>query len=66
MDFITMIEKACGKEAQKEFLPMQPGDVRVSDADIAKARKKLGYEPKTQIKEGIPRFVQWYREYYGV
>ena len=66
LDFITMIEKACGKEAQKEFLPMQPGDVRVSDADIAKARKKLGYEPKTQIKEGIPRFVQWYREYYGV
>jgi len=64
MDFITMIEKACGKEAKKEMLPMQPGDVRASLADISHAKEKLGYEPKTQIKDGIPKFVEWYRSYY--
>lgn len=66
MDFISMIERACGREAKKNFLPMQPGDVRASLADISKAKKILGYEPKTTIAEGVPRFVRWYREYYGV
>jgi len=66
MDFIRTIEEACGKEAQKEMLPMQPGDVRTSLADISKALKLLGYEPKTQIKDGVPKFVEWYREYYGI
>jgi UDP-glucuronate 4-epimerase len=66
MDFISMIEKACGKEGQKEFLDMQPGDVRASLASIEKAKKMLGYNPKTMIKDGIPKFVNWYREYYGL
>lgn len=66
MDYIAAIEHACGKEAEKEFLPMQPGDVIRTEADISKARKMLGFEPKTQIREGVPRFVQWYREYHGV
>lgn len=66
MDFVTMIEKACGKEGKKVFLPMQPGDVRASLADISHAKDKLGYEPKTQIKDGIPKFVQWYKTYYGL
>ena len=66
MDFIRMIEKACGKETEKEFLPMQPGDVRASLADISKAKEKLGFEPKTTIKDGVPRFVEWYRKYYGL
>ncbi|MCF7844341.1 MAG: NAD-dependent epimerase/dehydratase family protein [Kiritimatiellales bacterium] len=66
MDFIKIIEESCGKEAQKEMLPMQPGDVRSSLADISKAQKLLDYEPKTQIKDGIPQFVEWYREYYGI
>ncbi|MBP9773611.1 MAG: SDR family NAD(P)-dependent oxidoreductase [Candidatus Peribacteraceae bacterium] len=64
MDFISMIEKECGTEGNKEFLPMQPGDVRASLADISKAQKMLGYEPKTMIKDGIPKFVKWYRDYY--
>ena len=64
MDFVSMIEKACGIEGNKEFLPMQPGDVRASLADISKAQKMLGYEPKTMIKDGIPKFVEWYRDYY--
>lgn len=66
MDFVGMIEKACGKEGKKEFLPMQPGDVRSSLADISKAKKMLGYSPKTMIKDGIPKFVSWYKEYYGL
>lgn len=66
MDFVTMIEQACGKEGRKELLPMQPGDVNASLASVEKARTMLGYEPKTMIKEGIPKFVAWYREYYGL
>lgn len=64
MDFVHMIEKECKKEGQKEFLPMQPGDVVQTSADISKAQRLLGYNPKTRIKDGIPRFVEWYREYY--
>jgi len=66
MDFVKTIEKACGKEAKKNYLPMQPGDVRASLADISKAKEKLGYTPKTMIAEGIPKFVTWYREYFRV
>jgi UDP-glucuronate 4-epimerase len=66
MEFIAMIEKACGKEGKKTYLPMQPGDVRASLADITHAEKKLGYSPKTRIKDGIPKFVDWYRQYYGL
>ncbi|MBU0766692.1 GDP-mannose 4,6-dehydratase [Patescibacteria group bacterium] len=66
MDFITTIEEACGKEAQKNFMPMQKGDVRASLADVSKAKRDLGYEPKTQIKDGVPKFVEWYREYYRI
>ena len=66
MDYVKMVEQSVGKEAKKEFLPMQPGDVRASLADISKARKMLGYEPKTTIREGVPKFVEWYREYYKI
>jgi UDP-glucuronate 4-epimerase len=66
MDYIGMIEKTLGKEAKKEMLPMQPGDTTRSEPDISKARKMLGYDPKTTIKEGVPKFVQWYREYHGL
>lgn len=66
MDYVKTIEEACGKKAELEMLPMQPGDTRASLADISKAKKLLGYEPKTTIKEGIPKFVAWYREYYRV
>lgn len=65
MDFVRMIEQVCGKEGKKEFLEMQPGDVVRTSADISKAQRLLCYSPKTRIKDGIPRFVEWYREYYG-
>jgi UDP-glucuronate 4-epimerase len=45
-----------------DMLPMQPGDVPVTYADISSAQKKLGYDPSTPIAEGIPAFVKWYRE----
>jgi UDP-glucuronate 4-epimerase len=66
MDYVKMVEISCGKEAKKDFLPMQPGDTRASLADISHAREKLGFEPKTTIREGVPKFVEWYREYYGI
>ena len=66
MEYVRMVEVACGKEAQKEFLPMQPGDVRTTSADISRAQEKLGFSPKTMIQEGVPRFVAWFREYYGL
>lgn len=66
MDFIAMIENVCGRKGEKEFLPMQPGDAKASLAEITKARKLLGYEPRTFIREGIPAFVSWYRSYYNL
>ncbi len=66
MRFIAVLEQACGREAQKEFAAMQPGDVKETYADIAPARRDLGFDPKTTIDDGLPRFVAWYRDHYGV
>ena len=66
LDFIAVIERALGRTAKKELLPMQPGDVPESFADIETARRDLGFEPKTSIEEGIPRFVAWYKHYHKI
>lgn len=66
MDYVTTLEQALGKEGQKEFLPMQPGDTTRSAADITHAREKLNFNPQTTIADGIPRFVEWYRSYYAI
>lgn len=66
MDYIGTIEKCLGKEGQKDMLPMQPGDVVQTSANVDKARKMLGYDPKTHIDEGIPKFIEWYKEYHNV
>ena len=66
MRFIAVLEQVCGRKAQKEFAAMQPGDVKETYADIAPARRDLGFDPKTTIDEGLSRFVTWYREHYGV
>ena len=63
--FIDCIEKELKIKAKKEMLPMQPGDVPTTFADIDHSREKLGYEPKTSIEEGIKNFIKWYREYYN-
>ncbi len=65
MHFISVIEQELGVEAKKEMLPMQPGDVKINFADIEKARRDLGFEPKTSIEDGIKKFVEWFREYHG-
>lgn len=64
--FITELEKAIGKKAEMRFEPMQPGDVERTYADIEKTRQDLGYSPTTPISVGIPKFVAWYRKFYGV
>ena len=64
LDFIRVIEEGLGRKAKKEMLPMQPGDVPETSADIQKSKDMLGFNPKTSIKEGIGKFLAWYREYY--
>jgi UDP-glucuronate 4-epimerase len=66
MEFIAAIESACGREAEKIMLPMQPGDVPATWADTALIEELTGYAPKVPVAEGVQRFVDWYREYYGV
>ncbi|MFO1492107.1 MAG: NAD-dependent epimerase/dehydratase family protein [Kiritimatiellia bacterium] len=64
LDMIATIGRELGLKPRMDLLPMQPGDVPATYADISRARKKLGFEPKTPISEGIPRFVRWYADYH--
>ena len=66
LDFIGAIEKACGRKADKIMLPMQPGDVEATSADVSALEAAVGFRPDTPIEEGISRFVAWYRDYHGV
>ncbi len=66
MDFIEAIEKAIGKEAKKNLLPIQPGDVPATWADVSDLIEDLGYKPATPIEEGVEKFVKWYRKFYRV
>ncbi len=66
LDLISILENALGRKAEKELLPMQPGDVKATYAQIGNARTKLGFEPSTSIRDGVPEFVRWYREYHGL
>lgn len=65
MQFIACIEKAVGREAKKNFLPIQPGDVPKTYANVDALVDDVGFKPSTPIEVGIPRFVEWYRSYYG-
>lgn len=65
-DFIRTIEQLCKREAIKEYVDMQPGDVYRTCANIDAAKDIAGYEPKTSIEEGLSRFVGWYRDYHGL
>ena len=64
MDFIEAIETKLGIEAKKEMLPMQPGDVPMTWADTSDLEANLEYRPDTPIKEGVGRFIDWYKSYY--
>ena len=66
MDFVEAIEAECGRDAVKNFMPMQKGDVPATWADATLLRELTGYAPQTDMREGIRQFVAWYRDYYAV
>jgi UDP-glucuronate 4-epimerase len=65
MRYIEVFEEKLGKKARLNMLPMQPGDVTNTEADVAATAQALGYAPKVSIEEGVGRFVDWYLEFYG-
>ena len=66
MDFIGLLESAIGKTAQKEFLPMQAGDVKATYADTSALKAWVGFKPHTPLNEGVEKFVNWYRQFYRI
>lgn len=65
MEFIETLEQCLGKKAIKNMMPMQPGDVEATYADIDSLNKAIGFKPATKIEEGLQKFVKWYKQYYG-
>ncbi len=65
MKVVGLLEEACGRKAELEMLPMQPGDVHKTFADISAISRELGYAPTTSIETGVPAFVRWYRDYHA-
>jgi UDP-glucuronate 4-epimerase len=63
---VALLEKEFGKAAQKDMLPMQPGDVEATYADIAALEREIGFRPATSIEDGIARFAKWYREFHSI
>ena len=61
-----IIEEACGRKAIVERVPMPPGDIEATYADIAATTRDFGFVPRTALAEGLPRFVKWYRDYHKV
>lgn len=66
LEFIEILEDKLGRKAEKEFLPMQPGDVPATYADVTQLSDDVGFQPSTPIEQGVGRFVDWYRDYYHV
>jgi UDP-glucuronate 4-epimerase len=65
-EYIEALEDALGRKAQRNYLPMQPGDVPATSADTDELDAWVGFKPNTPVREGVRRFVEWYREYYKV
>ncbi|MBD9427210.1 NAD-dependent epimerase [Pseudomonas sp. PDM15] len=66
LTYIELIENALGKTTTKTLLPLQPGDVEHTYADVSELIKDIGYEPKTSVEDGIEKFISWYRSFYKV
>ncbi|WP_226679217.1 NAD-dependent epimerase [Mesobacillus jeotgali] len=64
LDFIQILEEKIGKKAKMVFLPMQPGDVKITYADISELQKDIGFSPSTALEKGLESFVNWYKEYH--
>lgn len=65
MEYIKVLEKCLDKRAEYDFLPMQEGDVPATSADVTALEREFGYRPQTTIEQGVARFVEWYKGYYG-
>jgi UDP-glucuronate 4-epimerase len=65
MRYIEVFEEKLGRKAKLDLMPMQPGDVVNTEADVSDTAQALGYAPKTSIEEGVGKFVDWYLDYYG-
>ena len=65
MHYIETLEQCLGKKAQKDLLPLQPGDVPDTYADVQDLVSDLGYKPDTSVEQGVANFVDWYMSYYG-
>ena len=65
MRYIEVLEECLGRKAEKRFLPLQPGDVPETCADVEDLARDVGYRPATPVEEGVRRFVEWFCEYYG-
>ena len=66
MRYIEVLEQCLGRKAELAMLPMQPGDVQATTADVTELGKATGFRPSTSVETGIAKFVEWYKEYYGV
>jgi len=65
-DYIEALEDALGRKAERNYLPIQPGDVPATSANTDELNAWVGFKPATPVREGVRRFVQWYREFYGI
>jgi UDP-glucuronate 4-epimerase len=65
MRYIQVLEEKLGRKAELNLMPMQPGDVARTEADVDATTAALGYAPKTTVEVGVGRFVDWYLDYYG-
>ena len=66
MRYIEVLEQCLGRKAVMQMLPMQPGDVQATMADVSNLEQRVGFRPRTTVEEGIASFVAWYRDFYGV
>lgn len=66
MDFVGLLERELGRTAEFEIMPMQPGDIEQTFADITETTEAVGYRPTTTIEQGVPRFVEWFKRYHGI
>jgi UDP-glucuronate 4-epimerase len=66
LNFIVAIEAECGRKAVRNYMPMQMGDVSATWADATLLKQLTGYQPQTDVREGVKKFVAWYRDYYQV
>ena len=66
MDYIKALENVLGKKAKINYLPLQPGDVADTYADVTNLQKKFDYKPSTSILDGVSNFIKWYKNYYNI